>query len=675
MRLGALSVLGLALSLSGQNYTVRDLASPDWQVRNRAAVALIAVSSLDDHALLAAIVAESAPPLPRRPDAIGRYGGRIRPDAVEDFVRSQRAAVAGNRGDADLLPHPVVVTDLVVPFDARALAAFVALERGLDPVAVATACVALLAVDEPQVQAAAASALWRLGDSAKAVRQKALRSPRFAGSLARVAVDGGAAAAVELAAVLAIDDDALRTLVLDGLWIEHAQGDAALLQSVVDCFFAAGDETSLRAGALLRQAGAAGVPALVKVLQQPANAARAAGMLFALGEASLPAGPALLRVVADGEADPLARTRAALALGEIGKAVEAIDAPLASEIAGVLYGLFSDRATKGEFGLAVTYALGGYPTSLPTLATAKLEEMTRAWLPRVRHGELAALHALQRSGRLATLPVDRLQALWTAQRRTSLRSSLECAIALHGLEAEPVLRSIALQSERLALDAEATSAAADVLRGWLDQPELPLLAVAIHCLSQLGPRAGVEGARVRAFADSKLAADVRAAALRWSAELDDGEDHREWLLQRLHLLDASAARIDLVVGLDLSAERRDEVLLALLANADESGWRAHSLAAAVVRRLASRLVASDGGERTRLAVQALARCGVSTAEDTRLLAHAIASDPTPTLFAAFLEAPSMPVALREASAEAITVEGDAETVAAAIRCVWTHRTR
>ena len=47
MRLGALSVLGLALSLSGQNYTVRDLASPDWQVRNRAAVALIAVPSLD----------------------------------------------------------------------------------------------------------------------------------------------------------------------------------------------------------------------------------------------------------------------------------------------------------------------------------------------------------------------------------------------------------------------------------------------------------------------------------------------------------------------------------------------------------------------------------------------------------------------------------------------------
>lgn len=672
MRMLVVAGLWFVAPLCAQSYSLADLDAADWQVRNRAASALAVAKDLDQRALLAAITREAASPLPPLPEPSGRWGARIQPDAVEECVAAHRDGVADRHFEERPLPHPVTVRDLVVPFDARVLAAFVAVEQQLDPTAVGEACVALLRLDDPRTRTAVASILWRLGSAVEPMRARLLRVPGTAGLMARLADEGGPAAGAEIAAALRAGDADLRTALLDGLRVQHARTSAELLAAVVHCFLRDSDDVSLRAGAVLRDCGTEPVRALAEALADEATAARAAGMLFVLGVASLPEAKTLLRAVVDAEFDLVARTRAAFALGELGSELERTDEALATEVAATLFAVFSDGSTKGEFGLAVTYAMGGYEKTLPAVADKKLEAMIRAWLPRIRHGKLAAVHALCRSERLASLPLDLLQSLWHENRRARLRSPIEAAMAMHGEKAEPALRALVEEADWWSPGRSAARHVAPMLRRWLDDADVRFVRAGLQGLLALGDEAGVEFARARAIAEGGGPEAVSTLAVTLAANLPKDAAGTEWVVEQLVAREPTSQTIEQLLALGLERDRLEAVLTELLAKGDAWAWRALAGEPDLERSLAVSMLRTAEDGAARIAESVLARCGPRTEEEVRLLLRALERGPTTELLVALTEAPQLSDSLRKAVAAALS-PSDGEQAEAAVNCLWRHR--
>ncbi len=665
-------LLALAAEAMAQQVGVEDLFAADWRHRNRAALALC-VGDVEAGALLAAVARDAAPWIPAPAPSVVGLGGGYGPDAVETLAARHAQAVVA-RDHVPPLPEPLrAADDLVVPFDARVLALWVATERGLPGDAIAAAGAPLLAGDREDLQVAAASALWRAGTGAAPAREAALRRPAAAAALATTAADAPAAAAVELLAAVRRGDDAVQRAIFARLPIDLAKDHAPLRTVLVEGLFAAADAAAAIAGARLLAVGEAAVPALAAALAEPAKAPRAAGLLLALGDDAAPAAAELAALLQDPAADETARTRAALALGAVGPALERTAPGTAEAAAAALVRTLDDRRTRGAFGTAVVYALRGYPTARGPAAEAALQRLRRTWLPRVLHGELAATHALLGDAAGSALSIDDLIEI-AGGRHHGLATRGMIALARRGADADAALRSLVVDGRALAFDDAARRAFAPVLRGWLAAPAPELHRAAVLQLSGLGAEADVAASQIARIAEGSDDELVRVAARAWFVACVPAAE-RDAALERLCELPATPTVVATVARFATPAARREELLARVLAGAEPWCWSAEGLDAATVRTVARRHLAGSGDAAVRTtALAALARAGAEDA-DGPALGAALESASDPSLLLALTEGPSLPRAVAELLTERIGPDADPAWVEAAVRCLWRHRPR
>ena len=670
------TMLGWSVTaITAQQHTVEDLFAADWRKRNQAALALRS-GDLDAAALLAAIARRETPWLPDPETAMVGLGGGLGLDAVQAFARSHVQAVVA-RPQLEWLPEPLRrAGDLMVPWDPRALALWVAVERGLPGAEIATAAEPLLAAADDRQRIAAASALWRVGDGGASIRQRVLAEPEGAGLLAAAVADAPLAAAAELDQAMRRGDEAVRRAICRWLPEDVAQRHEALRTVLVEGCFLAADETAAIAGWKLQAMGASVTPALAAALVDRTRAARAAGLLLALGEDAAAATAELVALLQDPAAEETARLRAALALGVAGPRLERTAPELARTAAAALLERLQDRRTRGGFGTAVVYALRGYPTARGAAAEQALLTLRQAWMPRVSHAELAATHALLGDPRGSGMSVSELEKTLFAQRRFGLAGPCADALAQRSAEAEAeaALRAFVMAGYSLRLGEPALRAAAPVLRGWLEAEPRELQRAAVLQLARLGAAAGVAPERIAAFAAADAGDVVRDVAKVWLAQCVPPAA-RDEALEQLCELSPTAGIVGTLARLALPSARREELLARVLAGADRWCWQVAELDVATVRAVARRILSGGPSAAARAAaLDALARVGPEAGDEAVLLA-ALATSSDPELLYALSAGPSLPPAVAELLTARIGPDTDPTWLWAAVRCLWQHRAR